>query len=272
MIIFAIAVFGLALGSFVNALVWRLRQQELKPKSKKFSVVRGRSMCPSCKHQLETKDLVPVLSWLSLKGRCRYCKKPISAQYPLVEAATALCLVISYVWWPDGFVDAGLLRFVVWEVILVGLVALFVYDLKWMILPNRILFPLIALAAGYLGLEVLLYGGLQDQLRHVALGLLCGAGIFWALFAASKGRWIGGGDVKLGILMGLMLGPQLALLAIFTASLLGSFVSIVLMSTHKLSRNQQVPFGPYLILGFFIAVLWGQSLVDWYSASILLTG
>src|SRR4051812_13278636 len=100
MIIAVLIVFGLCLGSFVNALVWRVHEQEAAKKpNKKLSVLNGRSMCPHCEHELAAKDLIPVLSWLSLGGKCRYCHKPISKQYPLVELLTALLVVGSYIWW-----------------------------------------------------------------------------------------------------------------------------------------------------------------------------
>src|SRR5580700_9634934 len=120
MIIVVLAVLGLCLGSFVNALVWRLHEQsnpKQKTKNKKqkakqlsaneLSILRGRSMCPDCHHQLAAKDLVPVISWLDLRGKCRYCHRPISIQYPLVELATAGLFVFSYFFWPLAFNGVG---------------------------------------------------------------------------------------------------------------------------------------------------------------------
>src|SRR3954465_436221 len=105
MIIAVLVVLGLCLGSFVNALVWRLHEQEeggsKKAAAKKLSIIKGRSMCPHCKHALKPIDLIPVISWLSLRGKCRYCSKPISIQYPIVELSTALLFVVSYIWWPE---------------------------------------------------------------------------------------------------------------------------------------------------------------------------
>jgi len=121
MIIAVLVVFGLALGSFVNALVWRVREQtkegsKKKPDSKylkKLSVSKGRSMCPNCHHELTAKDLLPVISWLGLKGKCRYCRKSISAQYPLVELATAGLFAASYLLWPEDINGGQVLLFII---------------------------------------------------------------------------------------------------------------------------------------------------------------
>src|SRR5574337_1009102 len=147
---------GLCFGSFVNALVWRLRQTELKAQSSKpkaknsqfpipnsqFSILTGRSVCPRCHHELAWYDLIPLLSWLFLRGRCRYCHRPISWQYPLVEATMAAVFVISYFYWSGGIFGVGdWLLFITWLAASVGLMALLVYDLRWMILSDRLIYP-----------------------------------------------------------------------------------------------------------------------------------
>lgn len=291
MIYFVLIFFGLALGSFVNALVWRVHQQEeaesrkQKAKSKntaysiqstEYSILKGRSMCPSCKHELAAKDLIPVLSWLSLGGKCRYCKKPIHWQYPLVEVITAGLFVASFVFWPEHLCikDAStenifnVIEFGAWLVTLTGLIALFIYDLKWMILPTRIIFPLVVIAAAVVAWEGIVLETFQPIVDSTIGAVLLG-GFFYLLFMVSDGKWIGGGDVRLGVLMGILLGPALSLLALFIASLLGSIITIGLMIGTKMSRKQQVPFGPFLIAATFIAVIWGQQLIDWYSENFL---
>src|SRR3990167_681571 len=136
-----VVLLGLVAGSFVNAWVWRRRQLEIK-KQNRLSVVSGRSQCPDCGHQLSAKDLVPVISWLWLRGRCRYCKKPISRQYPIVELLTAAVFVLSYYYWPGGVETIGdWLSLSLWLLSLIGLVALAVYDSRWLILPNQIIYP-----------------------------------------------------------------------------------------------------------------------------------
>jgi prepilin signal peptidase PulO-like enzyme (type II secretory pathway) len=278
MIIAALILFGLVFGSFVNALVWRVHEQEHESHKKKpnkayltkLSVSKGRSMCPDCKHELAAKDLIPVASWLSTGGKCRYCRKPISKQYPAVELATAAVFVISYVWWPVDFDDAQKAIFVVWLMVLTGLMALLVYDARWKLLPNRIMYPL-GWIAGILAM--LTIASADRPLRafvDVVLAVVVGGGIFYVLFQVSNGKWIGGGDVKLGWLLGLVVGtPGKALLFIFAASLLGTVYSLPLIASNKLKRDSTIPFGPFLIAGAFLVALFGQDFLNWYNDTFL---
>jgi prepilin signal peptidase PulO-like enzyme (type II secretory pathway) len=268
MIIAVLIVLGLALGSFVNALVWRVREQEKGKTSKKFSIVQGRSMCPNCEHELAAKDLIPVISWLSLRGKCRYCGKTISALYPLVELSTAALFVISYLQWPNELVGGERIAFAVWLVLLVGLMALLVYDLRWKLLPNRILYPLAGIAGLYALIAVIGSPEPIEALINVILAVAVGGGIFYALYQVSQGKWIGGGDVKLGWLLGLIVAtPGRAVLLIFLASLLGTLVSLPLLASKRLKRNSTIPFGPFLIMAAVFVQLWGHHILDWYQRS-----
>jgi prepilin signal peptidase PulO-like enzyme (type II secretory pathway) len=262
MIIVILAVTGLILGSFVNALVWRLHEG--------LSVAHGRSMCPECKHTLGVPDLVPVLSWLGLRGKCRYCKKHISVQYPLVELATAGLFVASYVCWPAAFSDPQKAIFVLWLVLLTGLVALAVYDLRWFLLPNRLIYPLMAVAAVQAAVFITHDSQPATALLNAVLAVIVGGGIFYVLFQVSKGKWIGGGDVKLGALLGLIVAtPGRAILFIFFGSLLGSLVSVPLMARGSLKRTSVIPFGPFLIAGAILTVLFGGDILHWYQRVFL---
>jgi prepilin signal peptidase PulO-like enzyme (type II secretory pathway) len=261
---------GLCFGSFVNALVWRLHEQSSgkgknKGKGGDLSITRGRSMCPKCRHELTARDLVPVLSWVFLNGKCRYCHKPISPQYPLVELATAGVFLASYVWWPQVFDAPQKAVFVLWLAILTGLMALLVYDARWSLLPNRIIYPVAAIAAVQAVIAILSADEPVRALAGTLLGVLVGGGVFYALFQVSKGKWIGGGDVKLGFLLGLIVaGPGRAVLFIFFGSLLGSLVSIPLLATGRLKRTSVIPFGPFLIAAAVVTVLFGGDILDWY--------
>lgn len=299
MVIAMLIVLGLCFGSFINALVWRFHEQEeqLKAKSKKskvkktagrrlsalssqltahdrrLSIMEGRSMCPNCQHKLAWYDLIPVLSWLSLKSKCRYCHKPISWQYPVVELLTAALFVLSYVFWPSTVYSlpstSYLLAF--WLIFLTGFIALAIYDIRWMILPNRIIFPMQALAGIYALVVIAGSDNWFQAAQATALSVLCSAGLFYVLFQVSKGKWIGGGDVKLAVILGLVLGsPAKALLMLFTASLLGTIISLPLLLSHRLKKNSRIPFGPLLIIGTIIAYLFGASLITWYKRQLLI--
>ncbi|HET7320070.1 MAG TPA: prepilin peptidase [Candidatus Saccharimonadales bacterium] len=265
MVIAVLVVLGLCFGSFVNAFVWRLHERR--------DWVHERSECVHCHHELAAKDLVPVLSWLWLGGRCRYCHKPISAQYPLVEATTAGLFIVSYAFWPYLLLGGQWVVFGLWLIILTGLLALFVYDLRWMLLPNKLVFPLTVLAlvmqAALLATD---WKGLAQALT-VTLAVAIGGGIFYILFQVSDGKWIGGGDVKLGFLLGLLAGtPAKSLLVIFLAALVGSVVSLPLLANKKLGRKSSIPFGPFLIIGGIITVLFGNHIIDWYTHAFILGG
>ena len=274
MIIVVLLLLGLCMGSFVNALVWRLNEQSkpLKKRAasdKELSISKGRSMCVNCKHTLHIIDLLPVVSWLALKGKCRYCRKPISWQYPAVEIATAMLFIASYIFWPFEMDAAGILGLVVWLVSLVGLMALVVYDFRWMLLPNKIVSPLVVLVLLATIIDALFFSRSYETLVDAIGGAAVGGGIFYALFQISNGKWIGGGDVKLGFLLGLLVASPLnALLVIFIASLLGTFLILPLMISKKVTKQSKIPFGPFLIAGAIITMLFGERLIESYLAAI----
>lgn len=257
---------GLSFGSFVNALVWRIHEQQgSKPKtnSLKLSIVHGRSMCTHCKHELAWYDLLPVVSWLSLGGKCRYCHEKIDDS-PLVELILAGLFALSYLIWPYGYSLSGKILFVSWLITLVGLLALAVYDMKWMLLPNRLTVPL----TGFWVLLTLVLLGINHDpnllIRAIGGVVFCG-GIFWVLFQISKGKWIGGGDVKLGFLLGLIVAsPVKSLTLIFGASLLGLIYAFPLQIRGKLNKNSKIPFGPFLILSAVIVFLVGNTIIKTY--------
>lgn len=277
MILIALGLFllGLCAGSFVNALVWRLHEQGKgrKTKNKKhLSILSGRSVCPHCRHQLAPGDLIPLFSYLRLRGRCRYCKKPISRQYPVVELSSGLVFAASYLFWPTSLGEGeNLILFISWSAASVGLLALAVYDFRWMLLPSRIIYPtLIVAAAGRLvyiaGLEDL------DKMQVVldwGLAVVVTAGIFWLIHLISKGRWIGYGDVRLGLITGTILGtPSKGFLMIFTASVLGTLYVLPAILRGKTSIEARIPFGPFLIAATFLVLLFGEPVIDWYTDRI----
>ncbi len=275
MIIVVLFTLGLCLGSFTNALVWRVHEQA-KPKKKRvakdneLSIIKGRSMCTHCQHTLAWYDLMPVLSWLSLGGKCRYCRKPIGWQYPLMEVLTALMVVLSYIYWPVAPQGAQLLLFGIWLALLVGFMSLIIYDMRWMLLPDRVVFPMQGIAAVFALIVLLSSKHLLHDSLWLALALACTAGLFYVLHVVSDGKWIGGGDVKLGVVLGLVLAdPAKSFLMLFIASLLGTILAIPLFIKGKAKRNSKLPFGPLLIIATIIVYLFGASMIAWYRQRFL---
>jgi len=281
MIIVLLILLGLCLGSFTNALVWRLHEQTIQSKKKKtskaqaenLSIVNGRSMCPHCHHELAAKDLIPVLSWIELRGKCRYCQAPISWQYPLVEILMAVVFVGAYSLWPTHVWTAGnIVDFIVWLGLLVGFMALTIYDIKWMELPDKIVFILLGLVIGNTLLQSIVFGGGWTVILGAFWGFLVLGGLFYALFQISGGKWIGGGDVKLGFVLGIAVGgPSAGLLVLFIASILGLIGSLPILIFSKGNLKSRIPFGPFLIVAAIIVQLFGASIIHWYKAKLLLT-
>jgi prepilin signal peptidase PulO-like enzyme (type II secretory pathway) len=270
-IILILFVLGLCFGSFINALVWRIHLQSKSSSKKKqedLSIVHGRSMCMYCKHQLSFWDLIPVISWVALKGRCRYCHRKYQ-DTPVSELLTPLLFVFSYVFWPMPFDAKGTTLFIFWLIFLTGFIALALYDLRWYLLPNRIIFPLYAVATIQIIASLVFFDLGLDGLLLVFASILVGGGIFYVLFQISHGKWIGGGDVKLGFLIGALLGdPLKCVLFIFLASLIGTLISLPMLATGRMKRTSHLPFGPFLLISAFIVVLFGDSLIQAYRSLI----
>ena len=269
--IFVIFCLGLIFGSFINALVFRMHEKNNKKYKKiDLSIFTGRSICPNCKHVLAPIDLIPVFSWIYLRGKCRYCKAKISVQYPLVELTTAILFLFSYILWPYGFTVIGACELFVWLVIVLGFISLSIYDLKWLILPNKAVLMLTIVGILNLLIFTIIF---NHHYTGALLAILSGLiifGFFWILFIISNGRWIGGGDVKIGFLLGLLAGtPIKSFLVIFLASLLGTlfFSPSLILSKRKI--KSQIPFGPFLILASYIVFLCGSRIIDWYNTIIL---
>lgn len=258
------AVLGLLVGSFVYATVWRLHMQEQAKSTKskkKYSISKGRSQCPNCKHQLAWYDLIPLASWLILGGKCRYCKKPISIEYPLTEISTsALFVWFSLFWQFNGL--ANYIQFGLWLAILTGLIMLTIYDLRWFELPHQIIYTLIGLAAVLLVIRAF-SGDVGTFFSGIGAALVAG-GFFYGLHAISDGKWMGGGDVKLAFLMGLLLGFQKLLLAMMIGFISAAILSGILIAAKKLTRKDMIPFGPFLIAGTILAQIHGTQIINAY--------
>ncbi|HSX02372.1 MAG TPA: prepilin peptidase [Candidatus Saccharimonadia bacterium] len=246
---------GLVIGSAINAVVWRLYVGR--------SWVRGRSRCPECSHQLAAKDLVPVLSWVLLLGRCRYCRARIHWQYPVVEALTAALFGLSAAILMPPTLGAGVL-FGLWLAILTMLIILAVYDLRWMLLPDKVMLPTIALGAVYVAAAALLHHSWWMAAGPLMAAVVAG-GTFYALVAFSRGRAMGGGDIKLAFVMGLLLGLRGTAVALLIAFNTAAIFGLVLIATRRRRlRGTRIAFGPFLVAGTIVAFWWGHALVEWY--------
>ncbi|MFA6428606.1 MAG: prepilin peptidase [Candidatus Buchananbacteria bacterium] len=242
-IVFLIIIFALIFGSFFTALVYRLYKQE--------SMVKGRSKCPNCQHVLSVTDLVPVLSYVFLGGKCRHCHQKISAYYPLVELGTV-------VYFLTGYAVYGLTTNYLWYLIIVSvLYLLLVFDWRYGIIPDVISLPAIILA--------MLLGLWQGQnWLNLLLGGVIGFLFFGVQYFFSRGRWIGDGDLRLGALMGLLLGLHYLWLALMIAYIVGAVVSLLLMAMRDKTLKDQIAFGPFLVMATWVMLLWGQPILTWY--------
>lgn len=248
------AVLGLAIGSFLNVVIWRVPRKE--------SVMRPPSHCPQCETPIRPMDNVPVLSWLFLSGKCRHCKNAIPLRYPLVEAGCALLfLAVAARFGASWELPAYL-------VLTAALLAISIIDLEHFIVPDRITAPLTVSALGLLGLAALAEGNGWRFGRTLLGGVAYFAFLLLLNILYPKG--MGMGDVKLAFPLGLYLGWLgwgQVFLGGFLAFLLGAVVGVTLIATKVKSRKDVVPFGPFLALGAMLTILWGEPILRWYTGS-----
>jgi prepilin signal peptidase PulO-like enzyme (type II secretory pathway) len=265
-IISSMAAMGIIIGSFLNCLIWRSYAGE--------SALKGRSYCPKCRHKLAWADLVPVASFLFLGARCRYCKKPISWQYPAVELATgALFVAAALEFAPEVFLGGlsiiSFIELLAYWVVLSALVVIFVADLRWYFIPDGALVSGIAAMALLRGVQFIqsgyVFGHYDFQiLLNPLLSLFGAAAFFLAIFLLSRGKWIGFGDVKYALLMGLALGFPDVLIALFLANFFGAIIGLALIAAGKKNMKSEIPFGPFLVGGTLIALFFSDSIIGWY--------
>jgi prepilin signal peptidase PulO-like enzyme (type II secretory pathway) len=248
MFYFIIFLLGLILGSYLNSWVWRMHEN--------IRVINGRSMCPHCRRQLTWYENIPVLSYLFLWGKCRTCKKSIPRHFIFVELGTALIFVFL-AWktlYSPAVVSAVFLRDLIFSVLLI---VIFVYD--W--LYQEIL-PEVVWVGALAGLGFNLYLGVS--VWSMLWGVLVAGGFFWLQFVISKGKWIGGGDVRMGFMMGIWLGWPAVVVALFLSYVSGAVGGLWLIAYSKRQPTSAIPFGTYLAMGTFVVLLWGNQMIGWY--------
>lgn len=235
---------GAAAGSFLNSCAWRI------PRNKPF--ILARSACTECNHLLGVRDLIPIVSFLLLRGRCRYCRTKISLRYPLVELVSGLvCLAVVFIY---GFSPSCVINLVLAGILLTATLI----DLDWLYVPNElVLFGFIC--------GIILSCKFGIPLRTLTLGFLAGILPMLTIYLASRGG-MGAGDVKLSGMMGVFLGWKLTTIALFLSFLGGAAVGLILIVSGKKGRKDAVPFVPFLALGGIISLLWGQNIIYWYLA------
>jgi leader peptidase (prepilin peptidase)/N-methyltransferase len=237
---------GLAVGSFLNVVIARLPERR--------SIVAPRSACPSCGALIRWYDNLPVLSFVLLGARCRNCRARISWRYPAVELVTGGLFLLAY-----RQLGASL-ELVSALLLVAALVAITGIDLDHQLIPDVITLPGIAL-----GLVWSLITG-HPPWPAAVVGALVGGGLFFVIIVASGGG-MGGGDMKLGAMLGAFLGWRLLLVAVMVAVLVGGAVAVVLLALGRRGRKDAIPFGPYLALGGAVALFWGDGILDWYLAA-----
>jgi len=248
LIVVASALLGLAVGSFLNVVIWRVPRHE--------SVVAPPSHCPGCDAEIAPYDNIPVLSWIILRGRCRRCGIHISVRYPLVEAGTALLWALLALRFHDTWALPAYL------VLAAGLVALSLIDLDTYLLPNRIVYPLTVVVVALFGVAAAV-GHDGAAFSRALVGGLAAFAVFLLLHLVSP-RGMGFGDVKLSFVLGVSLGwvsGALVFLGMFLAFLLGSVIGILLILTKVRGRRDHVPFGPFLAAGTMVALLIGEPIL-----------
>lgn len=260
-IIFMVLFFcvGATFGSFLNVCIFRIPNKE--------SIAFPPSHCPNCSHRLHVKDLVPIFSYISLRGKCRYCKEPISIQYPIVEALCGVMFVTMFV-----FFDGPTIETAVMCVLTLFLIPIAVIDIKHYIIPNKILLALMPIALVLAGVHifvqpVFLYS--STDIYDPIFGALIGSGILFSFsilgyFLYRKKEVMGLGDVKLFFVLGLMLGFTNTLFMLLVSVILAALGSIVLIAFFKKTAKDMLAFGPFIIFSFYLTIFLGTPIMKAY--------
>ncbi|MTI65408.1 MAG: prepilin peptidase [Firmicutes bacterium] len=239
----------ISIGSFLNVCIHRIPRNE--------SIVYPPSHCPKCDTKLKFIDLIPIISYLSTKGKCRYCGESISPQYPIIELLTAIISILIYL-------KYGLsILFVKYVVLSMILIVVSVIDYKYQIIPNKII-----IFGFTVGISLHLLYNVRTSFINGTIGLLIGGGIFLLIAIVTKGA-MGGGDIKLMGMIGFYLGYKSILLITFLSFIIGAFISILLLVTKIKSRKDFIPFGPFISIATIIVILYGKDLVGLYLKLIL---
>jgi leader peptidase (prepilin peptidase)/N-methyltransferase len=269
--VFFALLIGLLVGSFLNVVVYRLplmmkrdwqhQAREIlelpaEPKGETFNLVLPNSRCPHCQHEIKAWENIPVVSFLALRGKCSSCKAPISKRYPLVELTCGL--LSAYVAWHFGFTwQAGAMLLLTW-----GLLAMSLIDADHQLLPDALVLPLL-----WIGLIVNQYGlftSPHDALIGAIAGYLSLWSVYWLFKLVTGKEGMGYGDFKLLAMLGAWGGWQVLPLTILLSSLVGAVLGVIMLRLRNAETSTPIPFGPYLAIAGWIALLWGDQITGTY--------
>lgn len=251
LIVVFFVVYGLLIGSFCNVVIHRLRTGE--------DIVLQRSHCPKCKNEIAWRDNVPVIGYILLRGKCRYCKKPISIQYPLVELLVGILFGFIGYFYVTGVIEL-LTVAILYALAMASLVVILVYDAKYMEIPMTVMWIAIALLFAA-NVVMDLYGGavrvdLWDSVTVThGISTVVAFCFFFGLSYVSDETWMGYGDAFVAIAIGLLLGPMATFIALLIAFCVGAIYGVTLMAMHRKTMKSEVPFGPFLIMGMIVTFL-----------------
>jgi leader peptidase (prepilin peptidase)/N-methyltransferase len=257
-LIFLFFLLGLEIGSFLNVCIDRLPRGE--------SIVKPPSHCEACGHRLAAKDLIPLFSYLWLRGRCRYCRASIPRKLFFVELASGV--IYAFLYWkyvlsPES-PELGALGAMVFYAALFTII--FMVDLEKGVILNKIIYPAMAIAVilGVLGIQPELPQWPVGGIANIAMGGGVGFLFFFVVAMASRGG-MGWGDVKLAGLIGLATGFPMVLVAIVLGAVLGAIIGVVLMAVRKKGMKSLIPFGPFLSVATMVTLIWGGDMLNWYA-------
>lgn len=252
MIYFIIFLLGASVGSFLNVLIYRLPKRE--------KIVFTRSICPICSHQLSFFDLIPVFSFFLLKGRCRYCRGKISFQYPLVEIITGLLFLFSFIQLSSQF-SIFSLKFIILLLrdcfFIAVMIFIFIYDLKYMLIEDIVVIPAIVI----IFLLNLLIG---RPFSLIIFGGIIGLSFFLIQYFLTNKKGLGEGDLRVGLLIGVMFPFSKILITLFTSYLLGGIISLFLLISGKKKFFSRIPLGPFLALGSLLTLFFGEKIISFF--------
>lgn len=236
---------GICIGSFLNVLIDRLPHNE--------NIIRGRSHCDYCHRVLRWYELIPIVSYILQGGKCLRCKQTLSIQYPLIEGIVGVSFILLY--WLFG---TEVWIFMASIVLFCSFLVLFVSDLKYQILPDSMVF--LSLIGSILWVRIQ-----SPNVWIVNLAAAIGSfALFWGIWFITRGKGMGFGDVKLSGVLGLFLGYPLIVVSFYTAFLTGAFAGVILILGKKKKLKSKIAFGPFLIFGALVALLWGEIIIDWW--------